>query len=483
MTPVGSEPAMSSGSPARLPDMTATVPTETTEDRTFHRLLLNTLVTGVTGSFVWFALTFWVYLETRSVVTTAVIGAAFSLCNAVLGPLFGGYVDRHRKHTAMLLSTSIAALSYAAATGLFLTVDAAELLRMQGPWFWVLVGTTLLGSVAGSMRGIALSTCVTLLVPEDRRDKANGLVGSVTGVSFAITSVFSGLVIGQLGMGWALYGALALTAGALVHLATLSIPEEQPTVVEGDDGSAFDVRSAVEAIRGVPGLPLLVGLAAFNNLLLGVFMALMDPYGLSLVSVETWGFLWGGIMLSFVAGGLLVAKYGLGSSPVRMVVAGNLVCWVVSATFVLTSSLVLLVAGLVLWLLVMPVIEAAEQTVLQRSIPFEKQGRVFGFAQLIENATAPVTAICIGPVAETVFMPLMTDGKGADWIGSWFGTGPDRGIALIFTLAGIIGVLVTLLVRASRSYRLLTAADDAAAQDAPQVLPCPEPCPELAFAA
>ena len=57
--------------------------------------------------------------------------------------------------------------------------------------------STLLGSVAGQMRGIALSTCVTLLVPEDRRDRANGMVGTVTGVSFAITSVFSGLVIGD----------------------------------------------------------------------------------------------------------------------------------------------------------------------------------------------------------------------------------------------------------------------------------------------
>ena len=106
---------------------------------------------------------------------------------------------------------------------------------------------------------------------------------------------------------------------------------------------------------------------------------------------------------------------------------------------------------------------------------------MFGFAQMIENATAPVTAICIGPVAETVFMPFMTDGKGADWIGSWFGTGPDRGIALIFTLAGIVGVLVTLLVRASRSYRLLTAED--VVEEAPVALPCPEPCPALAAAA
>jgi DHA3 family multidrug efflux protein-like MFS transporter len=108
------------------------------------------------------------------------------------------------------------------------------------------------------------------------------------------------------------------------------------------------------------------------------------------------------------------------------------------------------------WLALMPVIEAAEQTVLQKSIPFERQGRVFGFAHLVENAAAPVTAFMIGPFAETVVMPSMTDGASADAIGSWFGTGPDRGLALLFTIAGLIGIVGTALVWASGSFRRLS---------------------------
>jgi DHA3 family multidrug efflux protein-like MFS transporter len=63
----------------------------------------------------------------------------------------------------------------------------------------------------------------------------------------------------------------------------------------------------------------------------------------------------------------------------------------------------------------------------------------------------------MAPVAEAVFMPLMTDGRGADWIGGWFGIGPDRGIALMFTIAGLVGVAVTLAAWTSRSYRRLVA--------------------------
>jgi DHA3 family multidrug efflux protein-like MFS transporter len=423
----------------------------------FRRLLANTLVSGVTSSFVWFALTFWVYLETRSVVATGVIGGAYGVATAAIGPAFGTYVDHHRKKQAMLLATTASAISFAACTALFLAVDASTLLRLRGPWFWLLVATTLLGSVAGQMRGIVMSTCVTLLVPEHSRDRANGMVGTVTGLSFAITSVFSGLVIGRLGMGWALYVSLALTVASLVHLESISIDEPEPDREAADRAPHVDIRGALDAIRAVPGLSMLIFLAAFNNLLGGVFMALIDAYGLSLVSVETWGFLWAGISMAFIVGGLWVARHGLGAMPLRLILMGNLVNWSVCSVFALRSSIVPLVIGMFVWLALIPVIEAAEQTVLQRSIPFERQGRVFGFAQLVENAAAPMTAFMIGPIAESTVMPFMTDGAGADAIGGWFGTGPERGLALLFTLAGLIGVVATLVVRASRSYRVLAA--------------------------
>ena len=432
----------------------------------FRQLLLNTLISGVTSTFLWFALTFWVYLETRSVVATGVIGGAYGIASAAIGPAFGTYVDHHRKHASMVLATLISALCFTLAGVVYVAVDSADLLRVGSPYFWVLVAATLAGSVAGMMRSIAMSTCVTLLVPEDRRDRANGMVGTTTGLSFAVTSVFSGLVVGQLGMGWALGGAIVLTFAALLHLQSIHIEEPEPDLVaEGESVPKVDVRGALEAIRAVPGLGVLIALAAFNNLLAGVFMALIDAYGLELVSVETWGFLWGFISMAFIVGGVIVSKRGLGPRPLRLIILANLVNWSVCATFALRSSIIPLTIGMFVWLALVPVIEAAEQTVLQRSIPYERQGRVFGFAQLVENAAAPVTAFLIGPLAETVVMPLMTDGAGADSIGGWFGTGPDRGLGLMFTIAGIIGVVVTVLVWRGRSFRLLEAGWEASAEE------------------
>lgn len=54
-----------------------------------------------------------------------------------------------------------------------------------------------------------------------------------------------------------------------------------------------DFAGAWAGIVAVPGLIALIVFSTFNNLLGGVFMALMDPCnGLTLVPVEVWGFIW-----------------------------------------------------------------------------------------------------------------------------------------------------------------------------------------------
>jgi DHA3 family multidrug efflux protein-like MFS transporter len=110
------------------------------------------------------------------------------------------------------------------------------------------------------------------------------------------------------------------------------------------------------------------------------------------------------------------------------------------------------------WLCLIPVVEAAEQTVLQKVVTPERQGRVFGFAQSVEQAATPITAFLIGPIAQAFFIPFMTTGAGVETIGSWFGTGMDRGIALLFIVSGWIGLIVTMLAMRSNAYRVLSAS-------------------------
>lgn len=424
----------------------------------FHHLLVNNLVASITNYTVWFAITFWMFLETQSVFATGMIAGIFLVLTSALGIWFGSLVDHHRKR-AMMIASSVASLAaYGLALAAYWLFPAIDNARIDSVALWVFVLITMAGVIIGNIRMIALPTLVTLLIPEDRRDKANGLVGMVGGIGFLTTSAISGFLVAWGGMVATLVFACAFSLLAALHLLFVAVEEPAPSSDDNAEPRRVDMAGTFRVVVAIPGLLALILFASFNNFLGGVYMALMDAYGLSLMPVEQWGLLWAAVSVAFILSGVLITRTGLGRNPVRTMLLVDLAAWGVAAVFTVQSSIPLLAVGCFLWMLFGPYVEAAEQTVLQRVVPFERQGRVFGFAQAVENAASPLTAFLVAPLTQFVFVPFMTDGAGADAIGNWFGRGPERGIALVFTIAGLLGVFATFVALRSRAYRQISAA-------------------------
>lgn len=426
--------------------------------KNFYNVLLNTLIANVTTSYLWFALTFWIYLETKSVLATGIIGGAYMFLVALLSLVFGVIVDHNKKKRVMTLSSLITFGFYVLAGIGFLLHTRAQLTDLSAYPFYLLAGLILAGSVVENMRNIALSTTVTLLVPKEERDKANGMVGTVQGVAFMVTSVFSGLSIGLLGMGWTMAIAIILTGLSLLHLLFVHIPEK---AIHHDPELAkkkIDLRGSIAAIQAVPGLVWLIAFTTFNNLVGGVFMALMDPYGLTLFSVEWWGTVLGITSTGFIVGGALVAKKGLGKNPVRSLLLANIAVGIVSLIFVLREWWLLYAVGIFAYMCIFPIVEAAEQTIIQRVVPLARQGRVFGLAQAVESASSPISAFMIAPIAQFWLIPYMRSDAGKSTFGWLLGSGQARGIALVFILASLLMLAVVYLAFRTRAYRELSRA-------------------------
>lgn len=424
--------------------------------RPFLHVLVNTAVANLVTNFLWFAVIFWVYLETRSILATGLLGGSYMLIVAACSMWFGTIVDHQPKLRVMILSAWSSMVAFAGGGAVFALTPKAELLRLDGLWFWLFTLLILAGCVVEIMRNLALSTTVTLLVPRERHANANGLVGGVQGLSFIATSVFSGLSVGLLGMPATMLIAVIGTAVPLIHLHTLSVPE--PVIARDTSRNPVDFRGGMRAMRAVPGLFALVVFSTFNNLCFGVFQALLDPYGLTLFTVEWWGVAFGIAGTGFIIGGLLVARFGLGKNPIRTLVTTVMVLGMLSMVIALREWQWLLIVVLWLFMLLEPVIEAAEQTAIQRVVPFRQQGRVFGLAMTFEAAAAPITSIAIAPLAEFWIRPYMqTEAGQAQW--EWLlGRGEARGIGLIAVCSGVALIVFALFARTTRSYRLISAA-------------------------
>lgn len=78
---------------------------------TFFKLLGVTLLASTTNNFVWFALTFWAFLTTKSVISTSIVAGLWVVANVLSSNWFGTLVD-HNKKKHVLLGSSITTLIF-----------------------------------------------------------------------------------------------------------------------------------------------------------------------------------------------------------------------------------------------------------------------------------------------------------------------------------------------------------------------------------
>ncbi|MGZ8803774.1 MAG: MFS transporter, partial [Microbacterium sp.] len=148
--------------------------------------------------------------------------------------------------------------------------------------------------------------------------------------------------------------------------------------------------------------------------------------------------------------------------PLRTLLLVNVGIAVLGMTFAIREWWWLYALGILVFMTLMPIAEASEQTIIQRVVPYEKQGRVFGFAASVESAAAPISAFIVGPIAQFWLIPFMESTQGQDALGWLLGDGDARGIALVFVIASALLLVVVLLAFASRPYRQLSAAYESA---------------------
>ncbi len=155
-------------------------------------------------------------------------------------------------------------------------------------------------------------------------------------------------------------------------------------------------------------------------------MSLIDPYGLTLVSVEVWGIVMAFTSLGFIVGGILVARRGLGPIPSARCCSRTSVMWIVRSRSQFgprccrSRSASSSSSPSPPW----PSVRADDHPE-SRAVP--RQGRVFGFGQSIETAASPITAFLIGPIAQFWIIPSMTNGSLAASIGRGSARGRNAG--------------------------------------------------------
>jgi MFS family permease len=416
--------------------------------RIFLLIWWGQMVSLLGSSLTEFALGVWVYQETGSITQFALISLCIHLPNLFISPFAGAIVDRWNRRWAMILSDSVAGIAASTIT---------VLLFLGHLQIWHIYVAVTINSFFSAFQWPAYMAAIAQLVPPQHLGRANGLVQiaranakilgpTIAGFLVAIVQIQGILLIDFCSFIFALTTLLCVRFPQLQIEAV--VPEEKAQKNK-QEGIQFDrlwqeVSEGWTYIKGRPGLMGLTVFFAVTSFTEGMLQVLFWPLVLNSASSRALG-----IVLSIAGCGMLLGSLAISAwgGPKRRVhgilmFAGlQGLCLCLGG---LPSTTIVAAIGGFGYLFARPIVVSCNQTIWQRKVPLDLQGRVFALQMAVEKALLVVSLICAGPLADQVFEPLMApDGLLANSIGLLIGVGPGRGIGLLFMLMGSINIIAT----------------------------------------
>ncbi|MEW1889188.1 amino acid adenylation domain-containing protein [Streptomyces sp. IBSBF 3010] len=383
---------------------------------------------SITGSALTeFALPLWILLNTGSLTRYALYAVIAMVPGILVGPLAGALVDRLDRRTVLLAGDLTACTTQAGLLALLLTGNLHS-------WeVYVLLGVL---SLALTFQRLAYASAVPQLVPKQYLGHANGIVQLAFGTAQFVVPLVAVALMAAIGLGGILVIDVASYVLAIGVLLAVKFPRTLPwtrresLVSEIRHGFAHSWRN-----RGFRAMLLwFAGLNLFLSplflLITPLVLAFDDLQGAARVAMAGGaGAILGGVVMGFWGGPRRHRLRGMLGLAALLALAGALTG--------LHAGLWVIAAGAFGMSFALSLVNGVYSTIVQVKVPQRFHGRVFALNTLVAWSTLPLGHGIIAPLGSSVLGPLMEPGGAlAPVFGPLIGTGPGRGIALMYVLFG-----------------------------------------------
>ena len=406
--------------------------------RVFGIVWLGQLVSNLGSAMTSFGLGIWVYQKTGSATQLALIVLASRLPMLLVSPFAGALVDRWDRRWAMILSDTGAALG---------TLVIMLLLVAGSLETWHLYTALSFSGVFAAFQFPAYGAATTLLVKKEDYARASGLVQLAGSIGRVAAPTVAAAVVVWVGLTPLFVVDFVTFSFAVGTLLIVRFPAAEPSERRGRGvrGLLLEAREGLDFVLERRALFILMMSFVVVNFAFAFQGVLLIPLLLNLTTEQV-----AGVVVSIAAAGLVVGSLGLSvwGGPKDRVAGVYLPILAMGVGLILMglrSSVGLVIAGMLLLHVTHPVAGGSSQAIWQSKVPPNLQGRVFAIRQVSAISAAPVAFLLAGTLADHVFEPAMAEAGGV--VGTLFGSGPGRGIGVMFVLAGLLVVLTVFVAR------------------------------------
>lgn len=404
--------------------------------RTFYLLIVTQTFSLIGSEMTSLAVSIWVYKESGDV-TPLTLAAFFAAVPRLITPSFAGVLaDRWDRRHVMILADA------GQAVGTLLLM----LSFLSGAFqLWHLYLVSALQAAFSMFQGPAFSASVTMLVPDDHRDRANAVQQMRSAAAGLIAPTLAGALFALVDAPGVMAIDLFTFAVAIIVVALVHVPRP-PQSAEGRAMQGSLWREALVGFRYLwKGRPLfmLVLTATAVNFFFAVIGVLMTPYILSRTGSEaTLGVLLSLFSAGALVGGLIMSVWGGTRPRTRTIFPGVLFAGLMFAGLGMARSPLTLGAFAFAMMIPLPIVNAAFDAILQIKVPPDLQGRVFAAVMQLSMLLMPVAYLLSGVLADGVFEPAVRR-EGWTLVAPLVGEQAGSGIGLMTVMAGLLVVFIT----------------------------------------
>lgn len=398
----------------------------------FNKFLLlwsGELVSAIGGGLTSFGLGVYVFNQTESAASMAIVTLLAFLPTLLLSAPAGVLADRYDRRLLMMMGDGFSAIGI-----LYILIC---MMTGEAKLYTICIGV-FISSVFSSLLEPSYRATVTDLLSEDEYSKASGMVSIAGSARYLVSPIVAGILLSFSDIKLLLI--IDICTFFLTVICTWVVKRGLETKINGAKESFREsFKEGLDAITENKGVLTLIIVSSVMTLFMGAIQMLSEPMILDFADSKVLGIGETVCASGMLVSGVILGIFGIKKGFVKLLSISLGLAGIFMIGFGFKENIFVICTFGFMFFAMLPIANNCLDYLVRTNIPAEKQGRAWGIIGFLSQ---------IGYVVAYGLFGILSDG-----IAHGMGTSVGRGCAMVITISGFLLIITAAATYGVKSVR------------------------------